>query len=82
MENASLPLNPDGTVPSTDQEGVKRTTAEGDTWIDSVAGFFFDFWDDTLGSQSASEAQQNQAITSQPMEVNEEPQPAEATSEE
>ena len=71
LENASLPLNPDGTVPGTEQKNVKRTTAEGDTWLDSVAGFVFGLWDDTLGSQSASEAQQNQAITSQQLQVSE-----------
>ncbi len=81
LENASLPLNPDGTVPSTDQEGVKRTTAEGDTWLDSVAGVIFGVWDDVMGTQSATEEQQNQAITSQPLEVNEEPKQEEAAPE-
>ena len=70
-ESNSLPLNPDGTVPSTSQEGVSRTTAEGDTWIDSVAGFIFGLWGADEETQSAAEAQHNQAITQQPLQVNE-----------
>ncbi len=76
-DSSSLPLNPDGSVPATNQEGVQRTMAEGDTWIDSVAGWVFSLWGDDAATQSASDAQQNQAITSQSMEVSE-PEAADA----
>lgn len=79
LDNLSAPLNADGTIPSTDQTSSNRGLAEGDTWLDSVAGYVFGvFGLDEEETQSLSGAQADQAITRQPLIVSE---PAEAPQE-